>query len=412
MNKIANTKTIAEIFLYMILLVIGVSIVFNPWVGGSNPLFYLAIMFMIFAFFSFVAYFIGRKEGDYELILLSLVNVVISVFLYYFKEGNIPMLLSFSLSSWSFFYITLKLITAFQYRDINYKKHSIKMFITAIIFVLSVITVFSLFTDDIILGLSLYGYYYIIVAGLRGFFMDTENIKEKIEQIDKETFKIFCDVCEKKEISAYKNYLLNAKLDILESSLETTLITLLNTETYKVNKLIKKQKLLIALLFVALIIFFFNPLIGAGLNIFCIWSLLKINKKGMSETLSIEDTNSYLEKVKTMETMFQNCRRFLKAHTNYEIESFEEELQDESLRKIDLANEHIEISVMNGGISSNIPPEIQTLMVSMLQSDLQTDEQDLEKLMHMVIEKELGESLENNGGMTRIREKNSKNEEK
>jgi len=242
--------------------------------------------------------------------------------------------------------------------------------------------------------------------------MDTQKLKEKIEQIDKETFKIFCDVCEKKEISAYKNYLLNAKLDILESSLETTLITLLNTETYKVNKLIKKQKLLIALLFVALIIFFFNPLIGAGLNIFCIWSLLKINKKGMSETLSIEDTNSYLEKVKTMETMFQNCRRFLKAHTNYEIESFEEELQDESLRKIDLANEHIEISVMNGGISSNIPPEIQTLMVSMLQSDLQTDEQDLEKLMHMVIEKELGESLENNGGMTRIREKNSKNEEK
>ena len=57
--------------------------------------------------------------------------------------------------------------------------------------------------------------------------MDIEKLKEKIEQIDKETFKIFCDVSENKEISVYKNMLLNAKLDILESSLETTLITLL-----------------------------------------------------------------------------------------------------------------------------------------------------------------------------------------
>lgn len=198
MNKVANTKTIAEIFLYMVLAVLGISIVFNPWVGGSNPLFYLAIMFMIFAFFSFVAYFIGRKDGDYELILLSLVNVVIAVFLYYFKDGNIPMLLSFSLSSWSFFYITLKLITAFQYRDINYKKHSIKMFITAIIFVLSIITVFSLFTDDIILGLSLYGYYYIIVAGLN--FLEVTLNRIVFEKEDTNTFKLIPSALEPEDL--------------------------------------------------------------------------------------------------------------------------------------------------------------------------------------------------------------------
>ena len=198
MNKVANTKTIAEIFLYMVLAVIGISIVFNPWVGGSNPLFYLAIMFMIFAFFSFVAYFIGKKDGDYELILLSLVNVVIAVFLYYFKDGSIPMLLSFSLSSWSFFYITLKLITAFQYKDINYKKHSIKMFITAIIFVLSIITVFSLFTDDIILGLSLYGYYYIIVAGLN--FLEVTLNRMVFEKDDANTFKLIPSALEPEDL--------------------------------------------------------------------------------------------------------------------------------------------------------------------------------------------------------------------
>ena len=198
MNKVANTKTIAEIFLYMVLAVIGISIVFNPWVGGSNPLFYLAIMFMIFAFFSFVSYFIGKKDGDYELILLSLVNVVIAVFLYYFKDGSIPMLLSFSLSSWSFFYITLKLITAFQYKDINYKKHSIKMFITAIIFVLSIITVFSLFTDDIILGLSLYGYYYIIVAGLN--FLEVTLNRIVFEKDDANTFKLIPSALEPEDL--------------------------------------------------------------------------------------------------------------------------------------------------------------------------------------------------------------------
>lgn len=198
MKKVANTKTVAEIFLYAVLAIMGTSIVFNPWIGGSEPLFYLAIMFIIFAFFAFFAYFIGRKEGDYELLLLSLVNVVIAVFLYYFKEGSIPMLLSFSLSSWAFFYITLKLITAYQFKNINYKKHSLKMFITAIIFILSIITVFNLFTDDIILALSLYGYYYIIVAGLN--FLEVVLNRIVFEKDDKNTFKLIPSALESEDL--------------------------------------------------------------------------------------------------------------------------------------------------------------------------------------------------------------------
>lgn len=158
--------------------------------------------------------------------------------------------------------------------------------------------------------------------------------------------------------------------------------------------------------------FFINPLIGAGLNIINLYAFTKLNKKGMKETATIEEANSYLEKAKTIDTMFQNCRTFLNAHTNYELEYRDEELTDDNLRKVDLANEHIEIAIMNGQVGNNIPEEIQAMMISLLQTDLQTDETNLEKLMHMVIERELGKSLENNGEMRRIREKNPKKEEK
>lgn len=188
MKKVANTKTVAELFLYAALVVMGASIVFNPWVGESNPLLYIAAMFVIFAFFAFFAYFVGREEGDYELLLLSLVNVVMAVLIYYFRNGNLPVLLSFTLSAWAFFYISLKLITAFQFKDTDYKKYIVKNFITVVILLLSAVTIFRLFNDDIILVLTVYGYYFIIVAALN--FLEVCLCKVGFDSNDEHTFKL------------------------------------------------------------------------------------------------------------------------------------------------------------------------------------------------------------------------------
>lgn len=238
--------------------------------------------------------------------------------------------------------------------------------------------------------------------------MDIEKLKEKIEQIDKETFKIFCDVSENKEISVYKNMLLNAKLDILESSLETTLITLLNTETKKINKLLKFQKLILGSCAVAFVLLFINPIIGLCIYLLNLLMFIKVNNKDLKETISIDETNTYLEKVKQMETLFQNCRTFLNVHTNYELEHREEDLENDDLRKIDLANEHIEIALLNSG-NVEIPEEIQGIMIKMLQADLETDESDLNKLMQMTIEKEMTKINGNSIDLTRKRRKNEEN---
>lgn len=191
MKKLAKTKSIAEVFLYAVLLIIGLSIVMNPWVGESNPLFYIACMFIIFAFFSFFAYFLGKEEDDYELLLLSLINVVMAVFLYYYREGDLPLILSYSLSAWSFFYISLKLITAFLYKDNNPKKYSLKMFITAIILILSSFSIFKLYNDDILLDLMVYGYYFVIISVLN--FLEVCLNRIVFEKDDTHTFKLMPD---------------------------------------------------------------------------------------------------------------------------------------------------------------------------------------------------------------------------
>lgn len=191
MKKMANTKTIAELFLYTVLLVMGIAIVVNPWVGESNPLFYIACMFIIFAFFAFVAYFIGKKEDDYELLLLSLLNIAMAVFLYYYKEGDLPMVLSYSLSAWSFFYITLKFLTAFLYKATEYKKYATKILVTIIVLILSAVSIFRLFNDDIMLDLTTYGYYFIIVAALN--FLEVCLTRITYSTNDEESFKFLDD---------------------------------------------------------------------------------------------------------------------------------------------------------------------------------------------------------------------------
>jgi len=238
--------------------------------------------------------------------------------------------------------------------------------------------------------------------------MDTNKLKEKIDQIDKETYKIFCDVSENKEISAYKNMLLNAKLDILESSLETTLVTLLNTETAKLNKVMKYQKIILILCAIAFVLLMINPIIGLGAYILNAIGYVKFVAKDAKKISSPEEINGYIEKTNQMETLFQNCRTFLKARTNFELESREEELNDEQLRKIDLANEHIEIAFLNPG-ELEIPEEIQGIMIKMLQMDLGTDEKDLSKLMQMVIEQEFAKFNGNGEDFTRKRRKNEEN---
>lgn len=188
MKRVAKGKAIAELFLYAALIVMGVSIICNPWIGVENPLIYIASIYVIFAFFAFIAYFIGRKEEDYELILLSLLNVVMAVLLFYFEDGYLPLLLSFSLSSWAFFYITLKLIMAYQYKDINHKRYSIKMIITSIILFLSVLTIFKLFNDDIMLSLTAYGYYFVVVAALNFLEVTLNTIVYDVK--DDNSFKL------------------------------------------------------------------------------------------------------------------------------------------------------------------------------------------------------------------------------
>lgn len=190
MNKLlkTNKRTASEILLYMFTLIMGLYLIFYPDFGHSNPLFTVACMFVVLAFISFIAYYAGKKEGDYELLLLSLVNIVIAVFLYYFRDGNLAFILSFSLSAWSFFYITLKMISAFQYKFENHKQYSLKIITAIITLLIASVSIFKLFNDDVLVSLLVYGYFFIIISSLN--FLEVALNTIVFDTNDKNTFKI------------------------------------------------------------------------------------------------------------------------------------------------------------------------------------------------------------------------------
>lgn len=190
MNKILkrDPRIFSEVLLYIFTLIMGLYLVFYPDFGSSNPLFAIACMFVILAFISFIAYYAGKKEGDYELLLLSLVDIVIAVFLYYFRDGNLAFILSFSLSAWSFFYIILKMITAFQSKFTEPKKYVIRILTAVIILLLSSVSIFKLFNDDALVILLVYGYYFIMVATIN--FLEITLNKVAFDKDEKNAFKM------------------------------------------------------------------------------------------------------------------------------------------------------------------------------------------------------------------------------
>ena len=111
-----------------------------------------------------------------------------------------------------------------------------------------------------------------------------------------------------------------------------------------------------------------------------------------------------------MVTIFDNCYSFLNGRTNVNLENKPEEIEDENLTKIDIANHHIEF-VMATGVKEAVPEDIQETMIKMLQDDMKTNEKDLEKLLEMAAKKIMSEQLQNEQGMTlkRIKDEEGNN---
>lgn len=210
--------------------------------------------------------------------------------------------------------------------------------------------------------------------------MDTLDLENKIELIDKEIFEIFKIVTNEKDISMYKSGLLNAKLQILEDYLGFLFKDIFKIETKRLNRLKITSYIIKLSLFLSVICIFFTPIFGIILTIINYLSLRKfyVDSAEIIE-MCAKKIENYGIKLMKMNIELDNCHRFLNARTNECSKIKEEEINNEDLKVIDLDDEKINIDVIDASDSETF----QKVLKETLQKELQTDEEDLEKLLDL-----------------------------
>ncbi len=69
-----------DIMLYVMFIVLGFALLNFPFIDEFNPTEYAPQLFYMLAFFSLLAYFLNRREDDYEKLIFGFINVCVGTF--------------------------------------------------------------------------------------------------------------------------------------------------------------------------------------------------------------------------------------------------------------------------------------------------------------------------------------------
>ena len=171
--KSIDLSLIGQLILSIIVLLIGLVVMIFKSFGLIEIVLYASILFYIYAFFSTITYFIRRKEGDYELLLLSLINIIVATFMFVFKKDNVPMILGAGMTIY-----TILLVCNRGYKILSLKRENsfmwiVKFVVTFLIAFLGMLTTFNLY-NEVTVQTMMFGFYFMSL----GFMMTIENIIE------------------------------------------------------------------------------------------------------------------------------------------------------------------------------------------------------------------------------------------
>ena len=157
-----KTHLIIDIMLYTIFVVVGFILLNFSEIELLNPVRYASPLFFMFGFFSLLAYFMNRREGDYELLIFGFINVCIAAFiLVYISFPNSAFIMADAVLVYSIANVINKGYHCKQLlknRDVNFFT---KLSVTILLLFLGVFVVSSLYTK-IEVGSMILGYYFII----------------------------------------------------------------------------------------------------------------------------------------------------------------------------------------------------------------------------------------------------------
>lgn len=180
--KSLDLNLISGLILGIIVLIMGVVVMVFKSFGLIDIVLYVSILFYIYALFSTIMYFVRRKEGDYELLLLSLINIITATFMFVFKKDNPPMILGAGMSIYTILLVANRGCKIIWLKNQNNYMWIIKFIVTFLIAFLGMLTTFNLF-NEVTVQTMMYGFYFMSL----GFMLTIENIIEIF--ITDETFK-------------------------------------------------------------------------------------------------------------------------------------------------------------------------------------------------------------------------------
>ena len=171
---------ITQLVLSILIFIGGVTIMIFKSFGLIDMVLYGSIIFFILAFFGVICYFIRRREGDYEILLFSLISILTATFMFIFKIEDAAMILGAGLTIFNILVIANRIYKIVTYKNQDNFMWSVKFIGTFLIGFLAILTCVNLYKEISVQTLML-GYYFTCL----GVIMTIENLVELFVTKDK-----------------------------------------------------------------------------------------------------------------------------------------------------------------------------------------------------------------------------------
>lgn len=200
--KNLNISLVSNLILSVIVIIIGIITTVFKSFGLVDIVLYASILFYVFAFFSIIAYFVKRNKGDYETLLLSLINIITATVMFVLKGQDELMVLGLGMTLYTIMMVFNRMYKIICLKNENSFMWIVKFVTTFLIGVLGALTAYNLF-NEVSVQTLLYGYYFITL----GVIMTLENTIDLVvtdDKFDKAMKKIIAEEDSKNKLEEIK----------------------------------------------------------------------------------------------------------------------------------------------------------------------------------------------------------------
>ena len=168
-----DISLISQVVLSVLVIIMGIVIMIFKSFGLLDMVLYTSILFFIFSFFSVICYFIKRKEGDYEILLLALINIITATFMFALKSYDNEVVLGTGMVIFTVLMLANRCYKVFTLKSENSYMWTVKFICTFLIGFLGMLTCINLY-KAVTVPTLMFGYYFISL----GVILTIESVFE------------------------------------------------------------------------------------------------------------------------------------------------------------------------------------------------------------------------------------------